>query len=381
MTKDKILFVVNTTSFFLSHRLPIAIAAKQAGYEVHVATGTPEANGQLSKHGLMHHFIPMTRSGVHPFRELRGIISMLRLMKDLDPKIVHLVTIKPVLYGGIAARLARVPGTVAAISGLGTVFSDNGIKNRFIRFIASRLYRLALSHEHLKVIFQNHDDLKILSNACKLTDNQVVLIPGSGVALDDYPYQPEPVDLPVVTFAARLIREKGPYEFVQAAKIIRERGLKARFLVLGSADPGNPNSVSETDITSWREQGIVEVLGHRDNVASLFTQSNIICLPSYYGEGLPKVLIEAAACGRAVVTTDHPGCRDAVIDGKTGLVVPVRNAIALADAFEKLIKSESLRKAMGQAGRLFAEEKFTIEKVVEQHLTIYQQLSSKPGIG
>lgn len=375
MKKRKLLFVVNTTSFFLSHRLPVALAAKQAGYEVHVATGTADPDAVLSSKGLIHHLLPMSRSGLHPIKECRDALAMWKLMKQINPKVAHLVTIKPVIYGGIAARLANIKCVVAAISGLGTVFSDNGVKKRVIRFIVSHLYRLALKHQVLKVIFQNEHDLKTLARVCHLTENQVTLIPGSGVSLKDYPYVPEPDGIPVVTFAARLIKEKGPFEFVHAAKIIKEWGLNVRFLILGAVDPGNPNSVSKSDIEVWQKEGIVEVLGHAENVADFFKLSNIICLPSYYGEGLPKVLIEAAACGRAVVTTDHPGCRDAVIDGQTGLVVPVRDAAALADAFQKLIKSESLRKNMGQAGRLLAEEKFTIENVVQQHLSIYRELS------
>lgn len=375
--KKRLLFVVNTTEFFISHRLPIALAALRDGYEVHIATGTAERAEELYLHGLTHHLIPISRSQVQPLQECRSMAAIWRLMKYLNPDIVHLVTIKPVLYGGIAARLANKPSVVTAISGLGTVFSDNGIRNRFIRFIVTHLYRFALNHKRLKVIFQNKYDQKLLADACRLTDDQMTLIPGSGVSLEDYPYLREPDGVPVITFAARLIKEKGPYEFVEAARIIKKRGLTARFWLLGGPDPGNPNRVSERDISDWQEEKIVEVLGQTSHVAEYFSQSNIICLPSYYGEGLPKVLIEAAASGRAVVTTDHPGCRDAVLEGKTGLIVPIRNAVALADAIEKLIEFHALRSSMGKAARQFAEEQFTIEKVVKRHLLIYRQLMKK----
>lgn len=375
----KLLFVVNTTSFFLSHRLPIALAAKDAGYEVHIATGTPDLQAipALAPFGLPHHFVPISRSGKNLISEVSGFWALYKLMKQLKPDLVHLVTIKPVLYGGIAARFAKIPGTVAAISGLGLVFCDNSIKNRFLRFITSQLYRLALSQGHLRVIFQNQHDLKKLSAVCKLADEHVSLIPGSGVQLNDYPYKPEPEGQPVVTFAARLIKEKGPYVFERAARMLRERGVKARFLILGSVDPGNPNSVNEKDITAWSAEGIVEVLGQADNVASFFIKSHIICLPSYYGEGLPKVLIEAAACGRAVVTTDHPGCKDAIIPGVTGLLVSKRNAYELAEALERLILNPALRQKMGRAGRTLAEQRFGIDKVIDAHMQAFDELLNK----
>jgi glycosyltransferase involved in cell wall biosynthesis len=377
MSKGILLFVVNTTGFFLSHRLPIAQAAKRAGYDIHVATASSESQVELANYGFSHHLIPISRSGVNLFHEIRDLWAMVKLMRDLKPSIVHLVTIKPVLYGGMAARFNKIPGVVAAISGLGMLFTSGGPKKKLIRTLVSHLYGFALNHRNLKVVFQNNHDLEVISNACKLAENKAVLIPGSGVNLNDYPYKPEPEGNIVISFAARLLKDKGVYEYINAARIIKSRESEVQFLLIGKTDPDNPNSVTRAEIDTWRKEGIVEILWHRDDVPDIFSHSNIVCLPSYYGEGLPKVLIEAAACGRPVVTTDHPGCRDAIIDGKTGYLVPVRNCDALAEALEKLIKSQSLRKSMGQAGHELAERKFTIENVVEQHLGIYQQLMNE----
>jgi glycosyltransferase involved in cell wall biosynthesis len=376
MSKKQLLFFVNTTSFFLSHRLPIAQAALSAGYDVHVATGTVEDNEELVAHGFVHHHIPLTRSGIQLIDELKSLWAILKLMRTINPSIVHLVTIKPVLYGGIAARLAGVEGVVAAISGLGMLFTDGGSKKRLIRVIVSNLYQFALGHKNIKVVFQNSHDREVISHVCKLSESKAVLIPGSGVAMKDYPYTPDP-NSQIITFAARLIKDKGVYEFIQAARILKQRGLETRFLVVGAIDPDNPNSVSNDEIKTWQKEGIVDFLGYRNDIADIFSKSNIVCLPSYYGEGLPKVLIEAAACGRAVVTTDHPGCRDAVIDGTTGMLVPVKNSKELANTLENIIKSPPMRQEMGRAGRDFAERVFTIESVVERHLTLYRELSSQ----
>lgn len=370
----RLLFVVNCPAFFLSHRLPIALAARQSGYEVHVATAAGQAVDRIISEGLVHHVIPVSRSGLHPLEEIRSLHAMWGLMRQLRPTILHLVTIKPVLYGGLAARLARVPGVVSAISGLGTVFIARGLRARVFRAGIRLLYRLALGHANIRVIFQNPDDRATLIRAGAVRPGRAVFIRGSGVRLEDYPMLPEPEGTPVVAFAARLLRDKGVVEFVEAAKLLRRRGLKARFLLIGSPDPDNPSTVSQATLSDWAREGVVELLGYRSDIADLFASANIVCLPSYYGEGLPKVLIEAAACGRAVVTTDHPGCRDAIEPGVTGLTVPVRDAAALAEAIRELLGDPDRRKQMGQAGRQLAEREFSIDKVVAAHLRIYEEL-------
>jgi len=370
---NRLLFVVNTPEFFLSHRLAIAIGAQKQGYEVHVATGPAQSRINFAEWGFIHHIIPLSRSGKNPFAEMRSVWFLYALMRKVKPAVVHLVTIKPVLYGGMVARVAKVRGVVAAISGLGTVFIARGVKTRILRRLVKSLYKLALGHKNSKVIFQNPHDRAVLLNLGAVKPKQVVMIRGSGVVLAEYPLLPEPEGLPIVTFAARLLKDKGVCEFVAAASRLKARGVPACFWVIGSPDSGNPATGSEKELAVWMQEHKVELLGYRQDIPMLFTKSNIIVLPSYR-EGLPKVLVEAAAAGRAVVTTDVPGCRDAIEPDRTGLLVPVRDVEALADAIERLIVDAPLRKRMGRAGRDLAERDFSIEKIVDAHLDVYREV-------
>ncbi len=369
----KLLIVVNSAASLLSHRLPLALAAKNEGYEVHISTSPGSGVDQIVSRGLRHHCIPLSRSGMNLLAEFRTLFALFLLFRRVKPDVVHLVTIKPVLYGGIAARAAGVPGVVAAISGLGFVFMNTGVKVALVRMLAVRVYRLAFGKRNLKVIFQNPDDCKTIMKATNLEASKVVMIRGSGVDLSKFVAEPFLPGTPVVVMAARLLRDKGVNEFVEAAMLLKQRGLQARFWLVGDPDPGNPTSVDETELRQWRASGAIELLGHREDIAQIFAQSHIVVLPSYR-EGLPKVLLEAAACGRAIVTSDVPGCRDAIEAGVTGILVPPRDALALADAMERLLRDAPLREQMGRAGRNLAEREFSIEMVVETHLAIYRGL-------
>ncbi len=367
-----LMFVVNNPAFFLSHRLPIALAAKAQGYEVSVATMDGAAVQAIKSHGLTHHVLPMSRSGMNPLAELKTLYAIYQLFRRVRPDIVHLVTIKPVLYGGIAARLAGVKGVVSAISGLGFIFTRERKGIDWVRLITQQLYRFALGHRNSRVIFQNRNDRDILSRIGAVRDEQVVMIRGSGVDLEQYAAAPEP-PLPVrIIFVARLLRDKGVLEYVEAADMSRRDGKPYRWLVVGNPDPGNPASVTQQEANAWGER--VQWLGERSDIAALYADSHIVVLPSYR-EGLPKSLVEAAACGRAVITTDVPGCRDAIEAGQTGVLVPVRDARAIYEAVCDLAENTQKRQAMGQAGRALAQEAFDIRKVVQAHLDIYQALS------
>ncbi|CAB3650979.1 glycosyltransferase family 4 protein [Achromobacter pestifer] len=372
----RLMFVVNNPAFFMSHRVPVAQAAQQAGYDVHVATMDGPAVADIQALGMTHHAIPMTRSGKHPLQELGTLLALLRLFRRVRPDVVHLVTIKPVLYGGIAARLARVPGVVAAISGLGFVFLSNSLKMRLVRSVVARLYRIALGHPNSRVIFQNANDRDMLKSLGAVRDEQVVMIRGSGVDLTSYRALPEPSSPPVVvTMVARLLRDKGVQEFVQAAQMLRQRDVPVTMQLVGGVDAGNPASATQDEVDAWKRDGAVQVLGERSDIADLYAASHIAVLPSYR-EGLPKSLIEAAACGRAVVTTDVPGCRDAIEPNETGLLVPVRDAQALADAIARLVDDTALRLSMGNAGRVLAEREFDIARVARIHVALYDALSA-----
>jgi glycosyltransferase involved in cell wall biosynthesis len=369
--KKKLMFVVNVDWFFMSHRLPIALEAIKQGYEVHIATSLTNQKDAMEEYGLLVHPISINRRSVNVFGTLRTFWKILDAFLKVKPDIVHLVTIKPVLLGGIAARLAGIHGVVAAISGLGYVFLDRGWVSRIRRKIVAGLYRLALGHHNLKVIFQNSDDRDTLMQLTGMQTNKVEMVRGSGVDLNEFRFTQLPEGTPIVLMAGRLLADKGVREFIEAARIISEDGYVIRCCIVGTPDPANPSSITEEELSSWVNEGIVERWGYRSDMANALSAAHIVVLPSYR-EGVPKVLLEAAAVGRAVVTTDVPGCRDAIEPEITGVLVPARDGQALALAIEQLLDSPQLCAAMGLAGRALAEREFDVKYVVARHLQIYQ---------
>lgn len=376
----RILFVVNVDWFFLSHRLPIALEALRRGYEVHIATGLTEHLDALRAHGLIVHPLNLVRKNQRPDRVLLEGYQLLQVFRSVRPHLTHLITIKPVLLGGLAARMAGVPAVVAAVTGLGFVFVDQGLRARLRRALASRLYRAALAHRNLHVIFQNTSDQKSVLGFSRLPSRKATLINGAGVDLREYTVveltKEEP---PIVLMAARLLAEKGVREFIGAARLLKGT-VPVRFVLVGTPDEASKSSITQPELERWRDEGVIEYWGYRNDMPEVLRQASIVVLPSYYGEGLPKVLIEAAACGRAVITTDHPGCRDAIDPGVTGVLVPPRDAMALAAAIKALLDDPSRMQAMGQAGRKRAEQLFDVRQVLDAHFSIYDSLLSRvPG--
>ncbi|MGR2988248.1 glycosyltransferase family 4 protein [Vibrio vulnificus] len=374
----KILFVVNVDWFFVSHRLPIALKAIEQGNSVHLICTFTDKKKYLEKCGIICHDVNFSRSGSSLIKELKNIIKIRSLIKKVNAELVHSVTIKPVIYTGLALQsMTRRPAFVAAISGLGYVFTANTVRAKLTKFLVLFMYKFALNSKRKIVIFQNTSDQDVLSNIINLNESDRTLIKGSGADLSVYKSQPEPVGKRrVVSMACRLIKEKGVYQFVEAARIIKSKRPDTDFWLIGSVDPDNPNSVSQKEVDDWVSEGIVSALGHRDDIPELFAQSHIVTMPSFYGEGVPKVLIEAAACGRTIVTTDNPGCRDAIIDKSTGLLVPVRDSGALARALLALLNDDETRVNMGIQAREFAVKEFDVNNVVTRHLEIYDSLTA-----
>ena len=376
--KKKLLFVINVDWFFISHRLPIAIKAMKDGFEVHLVCAITTRVDYLRGLGIHVHPLSFSRSGKSISTEIITVIKLYRLIKQIKPNLLHLITIKPVIYGGIIARLVKTSSVVSAISGLGFLFVQRaGLSAKLFRSAILVLYRLAMGHSNQRVIFQNPTDMKALIDSGGVMLDKARMIRGSGVNLNDYPVIPESSGVPIIVMASRLLRDKGVVEFVEAARILKGKGVKAHFKLVGTPDSENPASVTDEEIKSWKEEGSVDCLGFRSDIAALFTQSHIVTLPSYYGEGLPKVLVEAAACGRVVITTDMPGCRDAIESDISGILVPARDAKKLAGAIERLITDAALRQQMGRQGRILAEREFSIDKVVLAHLEIYNELDAK----
>lgn len=376
--KKKILFLVNDLSFFISHRLQIAESVIALGYSVFVGygdLGTCKISF-LKNRNIEATYIPIDRAGMNPFKEIGSLFLILRLFLKIKPDIVHLVTIKPYLYGGIIARIVGVKGVVSSVSGLGTLFIEEKFNIKLLRTLLYPIYKYAFNHPNQMVIFQNKDDLNEFINKKILKLSKSIIINGSGVELQNFTNFEEPLGTPIVCFAARLIRDKGVFEYIAAARLIKKRGIEAKFLLAGDLDTKNPTGLNLKELQEIKNEELIEVLGYQNEISVLYANSNIICLPSYR-EGLPKSLIEAAAASRAVVTTDVPGCRDAIIPNKTGILVPVKDVDKLAEAIIWLIQNPSKRLKMGKAGRKLAEEKFQIKKVIENHLSIYSDLLEK----
>jgi glycosyltransferase involved in cell wall biosynthesis len=369
MIRKKLLFVVNVDWFFISHRLPIALAAKKEGYEVHIACGITNKKTILEEHGIIVHPLAISRSGVGLINELKTLQQLYVVIKSIKPDVMHSVTIKPVLYGNMVARLLKVPVRVASISGLGYVFIADGIKARLFRLFISTLYKIALGGVKA-VIFQNTSDRDSLKELGVINREQEVFIRGSGVTLEHYPVVEEPNGVPTVMLVARLLVDKGVEEFVEAAKMLKLTRPEVRMVLVGDIDNENPKSITAVQLNDWVKENTIEHWGYSLKIAETMSKSNIIVLPSYR-EGLPKSLIEAAACSRAVITTDVPGCRDAIVVNVTGLLVPVKTVKPLKDAILKLIDDVELRHSYALAGRKLAEEAFDIKDVVHKHMAIY----------
>lgn len=376
--KPRVLFFENNAAYFLSHRLPLARAAQALGHEVHVATIPDSAAENIPTAGFVFHPLPFSRGGVNPLDELTTFRRIRRLYLKVRPSLVYQVTIKPVIYGTHAARRVHVPAVVSVISGMGYFAAQTGLRGRAYRALGLRLYRSALRHPNQKVIFHNSNnrDTFVAKKVVKREDTEV--LPGSGVNLDYFSLTPEPQGTPLVVLPARMLRDKGVYEYVEAATLLRAQGLQARFLLAGDTDRGNPSAVPETQLRRWRVEGNVEWMGHVSDMRALYASCHIVCLPSYH-EGMPRVLLEAAACGRSVVATDVPGCWDAVLAGETGLLVPARDAMQLADALRSLIQDSESRQRMGYRARRLAEDRFGTNQMVARTLEIMQELLAAGG--
>ena len=371
-TPAKLLYVVNIPRFFVSHRLPLALAARREGFDVQVAASDSdsESAGRIEAAGLPFHPLPLSQHGVNPLRELRTLIALQRLYTRLQPDLLHHISIKPVIYGGIAAKLSGRRSVIQAMSGLGYLHVSGQRRAQLLERLSRPAFKLALAGAGTRMIFQNPDDRQIFVQRGLIAKEKTILIRGSGVDENEFQPRPEPkAALPVVLFAGRLLWKKGVGEFVAAARRLQGR---ARFRVVGYEERTSPSNVPAAQLQAWHDAGIIEWQGRRDDMAQVFAESNIVCLPSTYGEGVPKVLIEAASCGRACVTTDMPGCREIVRHGVNGLLVPPNDTGALTEALEQLTDDPDLRRSQGEKGREIVLQEFTLRRVVEDTIALYR---------
>lgn len=367
---------MNEALFFTTHRMPVAMAAAKLGYEVHVAAPFERVSvDKIKAQGFIYHDIPLERGGLNPLGEMRLVWHLFGLMRRLRPDLVHHVAMKPVTYGGLASRLLGVPAVVHAVTGLGYLFTREDLKARLIRAFILRLYRFALAHQNAVAIFQNPDDLGMFVERGLVAERIVAMIKGCGCDIEVFKPRPRP-DRPVtVMFPARILGDKGINEFIEAVRILKAEGSEARFILVGRRDPLNPTDVPEATIHGWVREGLAEWWGFRSDMPDVLVEADIICMPSYR-EGLPRGLIEAASCGLPIVTADVPGCREIVRDGDNGLLVPVRDGPATADALRRLIADTALRERMGRRGRERAETEFSEERFVADTLAAYARVQT-----
>jgi glycosyltransferase involved in cell wall biosynthesis len=374
---QRLLFVVNDPAFFVSHRLPLGIRGRELGLDVAVAAPDGPGRDAIEAAGIRFHDVPLARGSTDPRTELRTLAAIATLVARERPTLVHDVTVKPVLYGGLASRLLRVPALVSSVSGLGYLFIAQGRRAAVRRRLVALAYRRALGHPRSRVIFQNEDDRsELLALGCVAPERTVVIRGGSGVDVASYRVAPPPAGPPLVVMPSRVLRDKGVLEYVEAARILRRRGTIARFAIAGGLHE-NPAALTRAELDAIVAEGAVEWWGHRTDMPAVLAQASIVCLPSYR-EGTPRALLEAAAAGRAVVTTDVPGCRDAVIPGETALLATVRSGEDLARQLDTLLRDAALRERMGAAGRALAEREFDVKRVVDAVFEVYADVWPAP---
>lgn len=370
----KLFIIVNVDWFFLSHRKDIALAAKKAGWDVTIVTADTGKLKDIAALGLKTVHLPMSRSGMNIKEEFSTLAFLFRLYKKEKPDVVHHVGMKAILWGTFAAKFAEVRGVVNAVSGLGGFFSGDN------KGLLAKLMPLALRLSHhrpnLLVIFQNHEDEAMYVEKGIIKKTQSRFIKGSGVDLREFAYSPEPVsDKVKIILTARMIVEKGVFLLTEAAGRLRgQYENRAEFCLVGGLDD-HPGAITREQLEAVCDGKYIQWLGYRTDVKELLQQCHIVAFPSYYMEGLPKSLIEAAAIGRPIITTRSVGCKDTVDDGVNGFLIPTKNVEELTEKLHILIDDADLRKKMGRASRKKAEKEFSLEVVIEKHLNIYRELS------
>tara|TARA_B100000676_G_scaffold309796_1_gene374439 strand:+ start:6973 stop:8151 length:1179 start_codon:yes stop_codon:yes gene_type:complete len=368
----KIIYLVSEDWYFCSHRLALGIAAKKAGADVLVATQINKHGTEIRAAGLRVAPIMMQRNGRNPIADLTTIQQITQLYCREKPDLVHHVALKPILYGGIAAKLAGVPAIINAVAGMGYVFISESLFARVIRPLIIRVQSALMNRHNTHTILQNPDDAVLYTETFGIAQKRITIIPGAGVDINEFPVTSEPDGTPIAVCVSRMLRDKGIYELVAAARLLHDKGIGLAVRLVGPTDD-NPASIPKQILNKWADEGIVEVVGASDDIAGEYARAHIAVLPSYR-EGLPKSLIEAASCGRPIVATDVPGCREVCIEGETGYRVPPYSVEALADALERLAINPVLRRQFGENARLRAETTFAANLINQKTVATYKTL-------
>ncbi len=368
---QKILYLVSEDWYFVSHRLPMARSAQRAGYDVHVATRIGNCAEKIRHEGFVLHPIQWRRGTLNPIRLFAAIIETRRLYRQVRPDLVHHVAVVPTLIGSLAA-LGLPIVRLNALAGLGFAFTSNSPKARVVRPIASFLLRWLLKRPDTTVLVQNPDDQSVVMKL-GVSNDKIVVIPGSGVDIDFLTQMPEPTGPFTVGFVGRLLDDKGVRTLVDAHELLAQRGITVHTLLAGAPDPSNPASVPDQVLDSWRLIPNLQLLGQVEDIRTVWARAYVAVLPSRR-EGLPKSLLEAAACGRPLIATDVPGCREIARDGVNALLIPTDEAGALAQAIETLLKDQSLRARFGQASRKIVVQEYSSTRIGREVVALYARL-------
>lgn len=371
----KFLMILNHIDWFWSHRLPLAKAIMDKGWQLNVTTNGADQDQAMKDLGVLGHDLPKVGKGSDIIGQLKLLWALFCTIKKTQPDIIHAITIRYAFYTGIVTRLIFYKPVTFTVAGLGSLYTAPGLKMKLIRAIVIPLMMFAFRGKGRYVIFQNPDDHKAMVQAGVVKDEQTTIIRGSGVDIQHFDYVPyeEGEVKPIILFSSRLLQEKGIYDFIEAARILKNKGVKARFQVAGNIYPDNARSLTRQEMQGFHDESVIEWLGQVDNMPDLLERSMMVVLPSYYGEGVPKVLLEAAAIGRPIITCDAPGCREAVEHEVNGELVLPQCPTELAEVIEKLIQDPDRRHCYGAAGRKRMEEDFHVERVVEKTLAVYDR--------
>jgi len=369
----KILLSANTDWYLYNFRLTLAKELRQQGNDVILLSPPGIFKDRLEADGFQWMSFPLSRRGVNPISEIQSIVRLAKIYKTFQPDLVHHHTIKCVLYGTLAAKIAGVPAVVNSITGRGFVFSSTEPLAILLKPLIGLIYKFAFSFASTWVIFENKTDLAFFLENKFIDKERTRLIPGVGVDTKRFSETSRPDANPIVLLATRMLWDKGVGVFVEAAKLVNIRNKKAHFVLVGDVDEGNPGSIRKNTLEQWHNEKIVDWLGFREDLPSIYSSCSIFAFPTMYGEGVPTVLLEASACSRPLIATDVPGCRDVIAYGINGLLVPPNDPQALADAIEKLLANPGLRDDMGKAGRKLALEKFSLDKIIDQTMDVYRK--------
>lgn len=367
----RILLVGNDPEYFLMHRLAFARALSEEGVDLHVAIPFGLEDARFKSFDFPLHRIALSRGSRNPLDEIGAMRDILRVSRRVAPTIVHHVTIKPIMYGSIVARLLRTPVIVNSVTGLGYVFSSGNSDAKMMRSVVVPALRFGCNRAAVTMLFENADDLKVYRDFGISREATSLVVPSAGIEVDSFAEHTHREGSVTVMFLGRMLYDKGVREFADAARAVKARRPEIRFVLVGGSDP-NPESISAETLAQWQAEGILEHWGWRPDVPAVLQNADILCLPSYR-EGLSRALLEGGASGLALITTDVPGCRDAIIPGRSGLLVPVRDPVALANAILDLAQSAARRTTMGAQARVDVRARFSVSSVVAQTRAAYRQ--------